>query len=215
MSLTLACLLAILARCIFREFSLANHAAAVQATVTERHITSDRDKQHILTLRFPVANGNREDARNVGSEVYEAHAEGSQIEISYDRTNPENWTLGRQTEGDAQSYSFYWGLGWLGLCLVAVTSFGAFRDHANKDMEWLANWSLGSMTIKSITKSGGKDSVLRATGSIIDESGRQRDLKETLVPSTVHVDQPIAVLYDPDNNESIALDSVMYAEIDV
>ncbi len=81
-------------------------------------------------------------------------------------------------------------------------------------MERLAYWPLAELTVKSVRSPDSRSSTLKIRGSIVEEKGRVRDLNETTVSNTVHVDQPIPVLYDPDSGENVALESIKFAELE-
>ena len=140
---------------------------------------------------------------------------GDPYPIYYDSTNPGNRTNHAIDREDVNRYYRNWGSGLICLLLVMTVGFSIAARATKAQCVQLRDWNLSDLIVDSVVMNSSKEGVLHVNGHYVNWELKTVPVARLASGSTtVQMDRPIPILYDPDGKGVVALASITSAEID-
>jgi hypothetical protein len=194
--------------------SLARNLRQTNGSVTSRWVDRGKSTTFHIETQYLVSGVRWVAAFKVSEDRYIDLRIGDPFPIYFDATNPGNRADHAIYRDDVDRYYRNWGTGLICLILVMTAGFGIAAKAAEEQIIRLRDWHLADLVVDSVVTTSGKTGILHVNGHYVNWERRTVFVDRLLSGSTsVKMDCPIPILYDPDGKGVVALASTTFAEI--
>jgi hypothetical protein len=194
--------------------SLARNLRQTNGSVTSKWVDKGKSTTFHIETQYFVSGVRWVAAFGVSEDRYIDLRIGDPFPIYFDATNPGNRGDHAIYRDDVDRYYRNWGIGLICLLLVMWAVFRMVAKEAEEQRIRLRDWQLADLVVDSVVTTSGKTGILHVNGHYVNWERRTVFVDRLVSGSTsVKMDCPVPILYDPDGKGVVALASITFAEI--